>query len=114
VLHLGFNILLCDIDAVWLEDPMPYLSRSYDLQAQPEADGRLCGGFMFMLSSQSMQKFWGELTAAHTKVGGRVGETAEMVVVVVVENENENENRRVDSMMDGQSGLKTEKGDGGV
>ena len=68
VLHLGFNILLCDVDAVWLKSPIPYviaspiflcistlvtschhnryLSHGYDIQSQPENDGRLCGGFM--------------------------------------------------------------------
>jgi len=68
VLHLGFNILLCDIDAVWLKNPMPYISRGYDIQAQPEADGRLCGGFIFLMSSPGVQDLWQKVTDAHKEV----------------------------------------------
>jgi rhamnogalacturonan II specific xylosyltransferase len=68
VLQLGFNILLCDIDAVWLENPMPYLSKAYDVQAQQEADGRLCGGFMFLQATEGVKKLWQAVTTAHEEI----------------------------------------------
>jgi hypothetical protein len=65
VLHLGYNILLCDVDAVWLQNPVRFLSHGFDMQSQPEADGRVCGGFMFMLSTLKMQQLWQTVTDRH-------------------------------------------------
>jgi len=68
ILKLGFNVLLCDIDAVWLKSPLPYLSSGYDIIAQPEADGRLCGGFMYLRATKGVQKLWQDVTDKHLDI----------------------------------------------
>ena len=102
VLQLGYNILLCDIDAVWLSDPTQYLSHSYEVQAQPEADGRLCGGFMFWVSTAKVRKFYQAVTDKHEELVTRARQKHKLKSV------DESEQEIILKMI-GSAGLKVKK-----
>lgn len=54
LLEHGWNVLIADADAVWFEDPRPYLWRGVrqgaGIIAQDDVT-MLCGGFMLLLSN---------------------------------------------------------------
>ena len=66
LIALGYDVLLSDIDTVWLKDPFPYfknesislftLSDSNNIDADPRTS-TLCAGFMLLKSSDMMEKF---------------------------------------------------------
>jgi hypothetical protein len=66
----GFNTLLADVDAVWVQDPLAYLGTAQDtdvavvvdnpramLAKEPSTSGReLCGGFVYFRSCAATKR----------------------------------------------------------
>mmetsp|Transcript_11756 Transcript_11756/g.19120 ORF Transcript_11756/g.19120 Transcript_11756/m.19120 type:complete len:863 (-) Transcript_11756:211-2799(-) len=71
VLQLGFNVLLGDIDAVWLKDPFPSLRPSdtddFDIAGQRDTDS-LCGGFLYLRNTRTTRDLWSSLHAEHEEL----------------------------------------------
>lgn len=68
VLSMGYNTLLCDIDAVWIRNPFEYFDFAHDIEAQQEVDGRLCGGFILLMSTAKTVKLWHKVAEKHEKL----------------------------------------------
>ncbi|KAJ3225979.1 hypothetical protein HK099_005804 [Clydaea vesicula] len=65
ILEKNYSVLLADTDMIWSEDPRSYLfgkiRKGYDVigQIDPVQNHRsLCGGFLFLKSSEKVVKFW--------------------------------------------------------
>jgi len=62
----NYNVLLADNDAVWLQNPMPFLSsmeyQDFDMVAQDdstnEGSNLACGGFLYLKNTQRMKNVW--------------------------------------------------------
>jgi rhamnogalacturonan II specific xylosyltransferase len=75
ILEMGFNVLVADIDSVWMKDPFPAIfieaNRMYDIIAQNDKwkDGNnLCGGFLLLRSKPHVLELWNELIRKHAQM----------------------------------------------
>lgn len=67
LLFAELNVLIVDIDSVWLKNPIDYLLTlpSFDIAGQVDGN-RLCGGFLSLNgSSHRVQRLWKEVTEAY-------------------------------------------------
>eukprot|EP00899_Mesostigma_viride_P005801 jgi/Mesvir1/15221/Mv06451-RA.2 len=73
VLALGYRVLLADIDAVWLRNPLPHMlararDENLDVLAQDDSDG-VCGGFMFLDGSRMAARVtWATVLWRHATI----------------------------------------------
>eukprot|EP00941_MAST-03F_sp_MAST-3F-sp1_P004662 g4662.t1 len=65
----GISVLIADIDAVWLKNPIPFISLENDIVAS--IDGHLeglpflCGGFLFLRSNEKVINVWTRVIHLH-------------------------------------------------
>lgn len=76
ILRFGYNVLLADVDAVWLEDPFAYMrDADVDIFGQLEAKGEnLCGGFLYLKSTEPVFELWYTITTMFDKVVKQMAE----------------------------------------
>lgn len=56
-LKLGLNVLYVDADAVWLNNPFPFLRGNYDMWMQLDDKNNLCTGFLAINSNNETIQF---------------------------------------------------------
>ena len=55
-LEIGNNVLYCDTDSIWLDDPFPYLVGDFDIWAQMD-EAEFCTGFLAIQSNTRTLQF---------------------------------------------------------
>eukprot|EP00899_Mesostigma_viride_P022576 jgi/Mesvir1/3502/Mv11985-RA.2 len=74
MLALGYDVLLADIDAVWLKDPIPHvLARAVheglDVLGQRDGKKNMCGGFLFLRGSRpGARALWATVLVRHASM----------------------------------------------
>ena len=58
-LKLGDNVIYCDVDSVWLQNPFPYFSGDFDIWAQLDGS-RICTGFLAIKTNNRTIDFTSE------------------------------------------------------
>ncbi|CAI5512557.1 unnamed protein product [Closterium sp. Naga37s-1] len=77
ILKMGYNVLLADVDAVWLSDPFVHMgNKSVDIYGQLEPSGQLCGGFLFLRSTPRVVTLWDQVTGLYTRTFNRMAKEA--------------------------------------
>jgi len=89
VLGLEYRVLLADVDAMWLRNPLPYLAAKLeedgaDLLAQddsfnPERSHTPCGGFLYLAGDKpSVRALWSRLQSEHHGIVERALKTGKL------------------------------------
>ncbi|GJP34500.1 hypothetical protein CLOM_g18941 [Closterium sp. NIES-68] len=77
ILRMGYNVLLADVDAVWLSDPFTHMrNKSVDIYGQLEPSGELCGGFLYLRSTPRVVTLWDQITGLYTRTFNRMAKEA--------------------------------------
>lgn len=76
ILKLGYRVLLVDSDSIWFRNPLHYIRsnyRNYDLLAQNDDPNpiiplrtTICGGFLYLNSTETMKNYWDIVTEKHS------------------------------------------------
>lgn len=61
-LLLGTNVIFSDTDTVWIENPLPYFTGSYDMWMQIDTPTEYCPGTMAVVSNENTINFFRNLT----------------------------------------------------
>jgi len=93
-LELSYNVLIADVDAVWLANPWPHLrtaARSFDVSYQHDGGGsatNACGGFVYLTATDGAKELWAAVLTGHEKLlddvaAGRrkLGEMNEQIIL---------------------------------
>jgi hypothetical protein len=94
LVELNYKILLADNDAVWLhQSPLKYINENVkdkDLAAQDDSmgaregrNGMVCGGFIYLNTTQTMKNVWSDLTNSYSnnvRNGGDPGNTEQIMI----------------------------------
>ena len=70
LLRLGFNVLVSDIDTVWLSDPLQAIT---DMSNRPDIvvtddNGEVCGCFVYLVASERILRFWRQILQGHREI----------------------------------------------
>lgn len=72
LLLLGFNPIIADIDAVWLQDPLEILRIEHRMQnfdvAVTNDRGEICGCFISLQNTKNSLMFWKEVSRLHREL----------------------------------------------
>ena len=60
VLEQGCGVLSADVDAVWLQNPFPFMGTTADVYAQQEKNGDPCAGFILTRGTDENVLMWRE------------------------------------------------------
>ena len=67
VLDLKPKIIFTDIDTVWLQDPRPFFAGNFDIWAQLDDEKYYCAGFIAVIKSDIVMKFFKDWNQKLTK-----------------------------------------------
>lgn len=61
----GYNVLLCDVDILFLRDPFPHFDYSLDIQGGAHKGVKITGGFIFFRATEPAKKIWMKVLTMH-------------------------------------------------
>ena len=71
LLKAGFNVIICDIDTVWMRNPLISIggsgSGTGDIFVTLDNE-EICGCFLYLNNTENTKHFWGKVTKEHLEV----------------------------------------------
>lgn len=68
ILQKGYNVLLCDVDIVFLRDPFPYFNTSLDIQGGAHKQTKLTGGYVYFRATDAARSIWVKVLLQHREL----------------------------------------------
>jgi len=68
VLQKGYNILLCDVDIVFLRNPLLTFDQTLDIQGGAHKDVKITGGFIYLRSTPKTMNIWMKVLTQHREL----------------------------------------------
>ena len=65
ILQKGYNVLLCDVDIIFLRDPFPFFDMSLDIQGGAHKKTKITGGFVFFRATPAARTVWVKVLLQH-------------------------------------------------
>ena len=65
ILQKGYNVLLSDVDIVYLRNPFQYLNTSLDLQGGAHKGNKVTGGFLYLRATAATKALWARIVSRH-------------------------------------------------
>ena len=65
ILQKGYNVLLCDVDIIFLRDPFPFFDMSLDIQGGAHKKTKVTGGYVFFRATPAARTVWVKVLLQH-------------------------------------------------
>jgi hypothetical protein len=72
ILQKGYNVLLCDVDIVFLRDPFPFFDMSMDIQGGAHKQTKVTGGYVFFRATPAARNLWVKVLLQHREMFKRI------------------------------------------
>ena len=54
----GYNVVLCDVDILFLRNPFPFFDYTLDIQGGAHKGVKITGGFIFFRATEASKALW--------------------------------------------------------
>ncbi|KCV72938.1 hypothetical protein, variant 3 [Fonticula alba] len=68
ILQKGYNVLLSDVDVVFLRDPLQFVDRNLDIQGGAHKVEKITGGFIYFRATDAARALWVKVLLQHRTV----------------------------------------------
>jgi len=72
ILEEGYNVLLSDVDIVFLRSPFPHFDPMLDIQGGAHKELKITGGFIYTRATPNSVKLWKKVLEQHSKIFAKI------------------------------------------